>query len=240
MTDVEVYRGPASELVGWAQAGEAAYQLAQKISATQFAPEQFRGKPAEAAVAIIAGAEVGLSPLQALQSTYVIGGRPAYYARTMVALAQRQGHEVWTEKETPASVTVCGRRAGSDQIEQVTVTLEQARKAGWTRNKQYDSNPVDMLWARAASKVCRRIAADALLGIPYSVEELQDGDAQEAKPRRVSRKPAEPDAPAIEAPVGADRDDVGRGGPPTDVPPPPPEQLPDPSDGDDPWTGVES
>jgi hypothetical protein len=156
--------------------------------------------------AIVAGAEVGLSPMQALQSTFIIGGRPAYYARTMVALVQRQGHEVWTEAETPASVTVCGRRAGSDKAEKVTVTLEQARKAGWTRNKQYDTNPTSMLWARAASTVCRRIAADALLGIPYTAEELAD-EAEAGKgpaTRKVSRVKATieaPEPPAIEPPA---------------------------------------
>jgi hypothetical protein len=152
--------------------------------------------------------------MQALQSTYIIGGRPAYYARTMVALTQRQGHEVWTEKETPDSVTVCGRRAGSDNTERVTVTIAQARQAGWTRNKQYDTNPMMMLWARAASTVCRRIAADALLGVPYTAEEMQDEQAaQGAHPagRKVQRQPKSaaaltvvPQPPQLEPPAGGE------------------------------------
>jgi hypothetical protein len=206
MTEIETYRGPASDLVEWGAAAKSAYQLAEGLTKTQFVPEQFRGKPVEAMAAIVAGAEVGLSPMQALQSTFIIGGRPAYYARTMVALVQRQGHEVWTEAETPASVTVCGRRSGSDKAEKVTVTLEQARKAGWTRNKQYDTNPTSMLWARAASTVCRRIAADALLGIPYTAEELAD-EAEAGKgpaTRKVSRVKATietPEPAAIEPPA---------------------------------------
>ena len=205
MTDVEKYRSPATDLADWGHAASAAHQLADGLVKTAFAPEQFRNKPLDATAAILAGAEVGLSPLQALNSTFVIGGKPAYYARTMVALVQSQGHEVWTDKETPTGVTVCGQRKGSERVEKVTVTLEQARSAGWTRNKKYDTEPMAMLWARAASTVCRRIAADALLGIPYTVEELEAPDAPEAK-RTVKRatKPAAPPPP--ELPAGSEDD----------------------------------
>ena len=189
MTDLERYHGPTSDLVAWGQAARSAYELAKGLTVTQFVPDTFRNKPEEAMAAIIAGAEVGLSPMQALQSTFVIGGRPAYYARTMVALTQSHGHEVWTKELTPTKAVVCGRRQGSDNVEAVTVTLDQARKAGWTRNKKYDTEPESMLYARAASAVCRRIAADALLGIPYSAEELAD-EAEAGKgptTRKVSR-----------------------------------------------------
>jgi hypothetical protein len=81
----------------------------------------------------------------------------------------------------------------------------------------------------------------------YTVQELRETPAERVAALRAEWKSADPDRrKVIESevaaltPVGADRDDVGRGGPPTDVPPSPPEQLPDPSDGDDPWTGVES
>jgi hypothetical protein len=211
MTDLERYHGPASDLVQWGAAARSAYELATGLCKTQFVPENFRGKPQEAMAAIIAGAEVGLSPMQALQSTFVIGGRPAYYARTMVALTQSHGHEVWTKELTPTRAVVCGRRKDSDNTETVTVTLEQARKAGWTRNKKYDTEPEAMLYARAASAVCRRIAADALLGIPYSAEELAD-EAEASKgqtTRKVSRakalveaaEPAAIEPPALPEPT---------------------------------------
>lgn len=206
MTDLERYHGPASDLVAWGQAARSAFELATGLCKTQFVPDTFRNKPEEAMAAIIAGAEVGLSPMQALQSTFVIGGRPAYYARTMVALTQSHGHEVWTKELTPTKAVVCGRRRDSENVETVTVTLEQARKAGWTRNKKYDTEPESMLYARAASAVCRRIAADALLGIPYSAEELAD-EAEAGKgptTRKVSRAKAvveTPEPAAIEPPA---------------------------------------
>jgi hypothetical protein len=56
-----------------------------------------------------------------------------------------------------------------------------------------------MLTARATSEVCRLVAADAILGLAYSVEELSDQTAEKvATPRRAKRAPI-PEPPAIEA-----------------------------------------
>ena len=54
--------------------------------------------------------------------------------------------------------------------------MDQARKAGWTKNDTYSKTPADMLWARAAGRVCDRIAPDTLMGIA-SVEEVEDDRA---------------------------------------------------------------
>lgn len=185
---------PGQNLITWAQALSSAHQLASALCTTSFVPRHFAGKPEEAAAALMLGDELGLSPISALRSIFVIGGTPGMYAKTMVALVQSRGHEVWTETESATKVTVCGRRAGSDKTEKSEWTLDRARRAGYTNNKKYETTPEDMLYARAAATVCRRIAADVLAGIPHSVEELELED--ETKPvRTVRRKPERP-APA--------------------------------------------
>ena len=184
MTAVEHYQPrevtPASlldptggRLVAWAGAATAAHQLAQSLSKTSFVPRAFQGNPADATAAIILGDELGLSPLSALRSIYIISGTPALYARTMVALAMSHGHEVWTELSTDREVVVCGRRRGSEHVERVSWTIDRARKAGYTNNKKYDTDPQAMLWAKAAGEVARKIAADVLSGVPLSVEDLE-------------------------------------------------------------------
>lgn len=158
---------------------------------TPFCPDAFRPKVdprataeekraardvavASATAAVLYGAGIGFDPLTALQNVYVVGGRPGLYAAAMVAIVQAAGHEVWTEDITDSRAVVCGRRRGTEQVERVTVTIDGAKRAGWTRNQKYSSEPQAMLWARAASTVCRRIAQDALKGIGASVEELED------------------------------------------------------------------
>jgi hypothetical protein len=134
------------------------------------------------------GTALGFDPMSSLLNVYIVGGRPGLYAAAAVALLQAAGHEVWTEDLTASRAVVCGRRRGSEFVERVEVTMDMARKAGWTRNQKYASEPDSMLWARAASRVCRRVAQDVLKGLPC-VEDMQDGDdsAPAASPLVVSR-----------------------------------------------------
>lgn len=209
-------------LVAWADAASAAHRLAAPLVQTDFVPAHFRPKgssdealrtaQASATAAVLFGAEAGLTPMQALQGIYVISGRPAMYARTMLAVTLAQGHDVWTEDLTDTRAVVCGRRRGSQATERVVWTMDRAKKAGYTKNAKYGSDPQSMLLARAQSDVCRRIAADALLGMAYSVEELElEGEMVEdapAVPKRTARR-----APL--APVPSDEPTFADDEPPT-------------------------
>ena len=153
-----------------------AMTVANGIVGTSFVPQHFRGKPEEAAAAILYGATLGFDPLTSLQQLYSIGGKPALYSRAMVAVVLSKGHRVWTIEDRPDSVTVAGQRKGSDHVEQITWTIERAKTAGYTSNANYKKDPHAMLYARASGDVARRIAPDALLGLAYSAEELQLGE----------------------------------------------------------------
>lgn len=202
-------------LVAWAAGLFAAKQLGDALCQTTFAPKDFRGKAEDAAAAILHGDEVGLSPMQSLQSIYVISGKPALYARTMVAIVLAAGHEVWTVSKSDKSVTVAGRRRGSSHTVEETWTYDRARKAGYTSNKKYETDPAAMLYARAASDVCRQVAPDALAGLAYSVEELELDQAEQTTtvtrtPRKATtaRRAPMPPEPDIEPVAGViDRDD---------------------------------
>lgn len=149
-----------------------AHKIGTALCRTAFVPKHFQGKPEDAAAAILYGSTIDMDPVTALQNIYVIGGKPALYARTMVAIVLSKGHEIWTEEEAEGSVTVAGRRSGSEAIERVTWTAEMAQRAGYTNNANYKTNGRAMLYARASGDVARRIAPDALLGMAHNVEEL--------------------------------------------------------------------
>ncbi len=177
-------------LASWVEAAGNAHRLVAPLVDTPFVPAAFKPRVdpratdkekteargvaiANATAAVLQGLSLGLDPLVSLQQIYVVNGRPGMYAKIKVALIMAAGHEVWTEDLTDTRAVVAGRRKGRQQIERVTITMEQARKAGWTRNDTYAKTPQDMLWARAASRVCDRIASDVLMGIA-AVEEIQD------------------------------------------------------------------
>lgn len=162
-------------LMQWAEGLVAAHRLGDALCRTSFVPRELRGKPEECAAVIMSGAEVGMSPMASLSNIFIFNGRPGMYARTMVAIVQSKGHEVWTVESSATKVVVAGRRKGSSETPASEWTIEDARKAGYAaKNPNYDKIPEDMLYARAASTICRRIASDALLGMPYTVEEMQD------------------------------------------------------------------
>lgn len=189
-------------LVAWAAAASAANQLAKALTTTTFVPATFKGNAADATAAILMGDELGLSPLAALRSIYVVHGTPALYARSMVALAQSQGHQVWTEATSDQKVVVCGRRRGSDKVERAEWTMARAQKAGYTSNKKYASNPQEMLYSKAAGEVVRKIAADALAGVPFSVEDLElEEDQPTSTVTRAGKRTVSRAQPAAEEPA---------------------------------------
>lgn len=230
--------GAASAIVEWATAADAAYQLAQKLVVTAFVPDQFRGKPAEGAAAIIAGAEVGLSPIASLRSFDVIGGVAAPRALTLRAIAQAQGHQFVVDVATPTRVVIRGRRRGADEWQTVEWTIQRAQGLGLTGKRPWREQPQTMLIARATTEVVRLVAADAVLGIAYSAEELDDATeakttvsrtpARKTTVRRAALTPAEPEVPA---PQGAPADVVQT----VEAPAPEPGfDEPGPADGDEP------
>ena len=189
----------AHALIDWARSADAAYSLAERLCATSFVPSQFKGKPVEAAAAMLAGSEVGLSPMASLRAFDVIQGVAAPRALTMRAVAQSQGHEFITDEATPAKVRMRGRRRGTSEWQEVVWTIQRAQQLGLTGKDQWKKQPQTMLIARATTELVRLVAADAILGIGYSVEEIQD-DATEtttivratSTPTRARRKPATP------------------------------------------------
>jgi hypothetical protein len=209
-------------LAQWVEAANNAHRLVAPLVDTAFVPDAYRPKieprateeqkqqayktaVANATAAVLQGISLGLDPMTSLQQIYVVHGRPGMYTKLKVALVQSRGHEVWVEDLTDTRAVVCGRRRGGEAVERVTVTMEQARKAGWTSNQNYTKTPQDMLYARAAGRVCDRLAPEVTMGIA-SVEEIQDEvrASVEAAPRtitpRKTRRAIEA-APAEEPPL---------------------------------------
>lgn len=209
-------------LRAWASVASEAAQLVAPLINTAFVPDVFRPKVdpratdaekrqahetavATATAAVLYGAGLGLDPLQALSSIHVVKGKPGLYAETMVALLKGAGHEIGVELETDALVRVWGRRKGSETIERAEFSIQRAASAGYVaQNPKYKSDPRSMLYARAVSILCRRLAPEVLKGIA-SAEETIDEPDPDTRPtsRTVQRAPARAALAAPQAPAGA-------------------------------------
>lgn len=203
----EQYQGPASsELEQWGRDAHLISAVAMNLVKTSFVPASYNGDPAQATAAILTGQEIGLKPMAALRSIDVIQGVPAMRAIAMRALVQSHGHEIWTVESTRTRAVVRGQRKGSDKVETSEWTIERAREMNLMGKKNYKEQPTAMLLARATSECARLIAADVLLGVPYSIEEIQDLDLtvvedapRKAPARRTTKRAALP--PADEPPL---------------------------------------
>lgn len=197
MTEIQPYDGPTdaaqTPLMLWAQDARQAHAVAQSLATTAFVSKTMQGKTSEITGAILTGAELGMQPMAALRSIDIIGGVPAMRAHALRGLVLAHGHDVWVVEQTDTKVVVAGKRSGSDHEQKSIWTIERASKLGLTGKDNWTKQPAAMLTARATAEVCRLIAADVLLGMPYSIEELADTDGTEAPKRApVKRKAIAP------------------------------------------------
>ena len=203
MTTTEISTQRASTGLALATFDDA-YRFAKMVSASEFAPKDFKGKPESCLLAIQHGSEVGLSPMQSLQSIAVINGRPTIWGDAALALVQSspvcEYVREFVEGEGDAMVAVCeAKRRGYPQPTVSRFSMADAKRAGlvgkagpWT---QY---PARMLALRARGFALRNAFADALRGL-ITAEEAQDYPT----PEPVRETPSEPvvvrpkfDAPA--------------------------------------------
>lgn len=182
----------------WASAAQAAYEVAAKLVQTSFVPAQFKNNAIEATAAILAGSEVGLSPMASLNAFTIIQGKAAPSALALRAIVQSQGHEIVVVESTSARAIVKGRRRGSSEWSEVRWTIDRATALNLMAKDNWKKQPTAMLLARATSEVARIIGADAILGIGYTVEELTDGVVGEnAEPKTKPTKKMKRDTPDI-------------------------------------------
>jgi len=184
---------PAMGFLTPANLGEA-MEMAKILADSSIVPKDFQGRPGNVLIACQWGAELGLQPLQAMQSIAVINGRPSIWGDAMLGLVQGSGlldsiHEEISDDGKVATCTL--RRRGHAQPISRTFTMEDADRAGLSRKdgpwKQY---PKRMLQLRARAFALRDGFADVLRGVAI---------AEEARDTPVMRDVTPDDAPVSTA-----------------------------------------
>lgn len=255
-----------------------AFALADGVCYTAAVPERYRGKPKDGAAAILYGAPLGMDPMTSLQKVINVHGTPGLEARSMKGLLKSKGYTFRTVERSPTRFEIHAWEPGSDKRidppDEVSVwTIERAqqaefcptidpatgeyrtfnKKSGGTAvvgNMKYITQPTEMLEAKGTAEVCRAVAPDVLMGMPYTVEELEtqrwDNDdepdtasSRQAAPAparakgtaglrdraRARKKRAEPAQEPMDAEVV---DEPATGAPTADDAPEPTQTVPDP------------
>jgi hypothetical protein len=196
------------------QTMEDAMRFGKMVADSEFAPKDFRGKPASCVLAIQAGAEIGLSPMQALQSIAVVNGRPSVYGDAALAVAKASPVcEYVTERiegDGDAMVATCeAKRRGYPHPTVVRFTVSDAKKAGlWGKTGPWTQYPKRMLQMRARGFALRDAFPDALRGL-VTAEEAQDYPTTSEAPVAAARAAAtvsQPPVAAAERPEATEQD----------------------------------
>lgn len=165
------------------------------------------GKPADVLAAILAGQEMGFSPMAAIRAINVIKGKPVLGADAMVAVALSSGVAEYFQRveEADTHVTYETKRKGAPSAQRCTWTTAMAKQAKLTGDN-WEKYPRAMMSARAKSELARDVYPDLLLGC-YTPEEAESFTDRE--PRKQSEQSAPPkhadavDAELVEAPPAA-------------------------------------
>ena len=192
------------------QSFDDAFRFSKMVASSEFAPKDFRGKPESCMLAIQHGSEVGLSPMQSLQSIAVINGRPTIWGDAALALVQSspvcEYVREYTEGEGDGLVAVCeAKRKGYPAPTVVRFSVADAKKAGlWGKSGPWSQYSSRMLTLRARGFALRNAFADALRGL-ITAEEAQDYQHEPARQPVVVR-PKFDTPPAAEPAKATDAD----------------------------------
>jgi hypothetical protein len=161
------------------QSFDDALRFARMVANSEFAPKDFKGKPESCLLAIQHGSEVGLSPMQSLQSIAVINGRPTIWGDAALALVQSspvcEYVREYAEGEGDGMVAVCeAKRRGYPAPTVSRFSMADAKRAGLLgKAGPWAQYPARMLALRARGFALRNAFADALRGL-ITAEEAQD------------------------------------------------------------------
>lgn len=178
--------------------------VASTLSSTDFVPLPYRNKKTAIMACLAYGHELGLGPMQSLQSIDVIQGKPTLKPETMRALIRGAGHSLTRTEATAERVSIHGKRRDTGDEETVTYTIEDARALGLTGKDNWKKQPRAMLTARATSEIGRSLFSDVIMGASYTAEELGDDspvDSDEAQPEVEPEPDPQPEPEAEDAEI---------------------------------------
>ena len=145
------------------------YQTLRAIARTDFVPAALRGRPEAVLACVLYGRELGLGPMESLSSIDVIDGRPSPEAQLLARLIRTAGHTVEVLEASDTACRLRGTRGDNGETMEVGFSIDDARRVttrekgavvALAETKRWREYPADMCWARAVSRLHRRLFPD--------------------------------------------------------------------------------
>lgn len=158
-------------------------EFAQIVVKSGWAPRSL-DTPEKVILCVQMGAEVGLSPTQALQSIAIVNGTATIYGDTALGLVRRSGLLEWIKEDIEGSFStnlekvegavraVCTvKRAGDPEPVQRSFCVAEAKLAGlWGKAGPWRTHPQRMLKYKARAFALRDVFPDVLKGLHVNEE----------------------------------------------------------------------
>ncbi len=180
--------------------------FAEMAAQSELMPKDYRGKPANIMIAVQMGSELGLAPMQALNSIAVINGRPGVWGDGLIGLCRQSPlcediqERIEGEGDARTAVCVAKRRGSSPSTGRFSVA--DAKRAGlFGKAGPWQQYPDRMLQNRARGFALRDAFPDLLRGLK-TVEELRDTPVEDFRGTTLDARP-EPSRPAPTRPRDA-------------------------------------
>lgn len=168
MSEIELHQQPADLT--------AQMEYARVMSSASMLPDAYRGKPADIMLAIGLGQSMGLSPAESLYRIAVIKGKPAASAELIAANVHKAGHvlRVQTDEAGMRAKASIFRADDPDFEHSVVRDMAWAKTMGLADSPNYKKQPATMLQWRAITACARLACPEALYGVAYTPDEMQD------------------------------------------------------------------
>lgn len=161
---------------------------------------------AQAAVKVMAGAELGFGPIASMTGVYIVKGKVSLSANLMAAAIKRSGRYNYRVRAHSEQVCEIEFFEGSESIGKSEFSIKDAAAAGLTSNDTWKKFPKNMLFSRALSNGAKWYCPDIFGGPIYTPDEMgavidgETGEILEAAPRQ-AEPPVAPPKPLEPTPV---------------------------------------
>lgn len=153
-------------------------RIARRVAAASVLPEALKADARNVLAVALAGRELGLGFMEATRQIHIIKGQTALSAELKLALAKRDGLVIDKVDESNGCRIEAHRKdTGEKGVGEFTPEDKKQAGLGKSRSGEptaWDTYPADMYWARAVTRLVRRLAPDAKGASFRSAEELSD------------------------------------------------------------------
>jgi len=179
-----------------------AHHLGALMSASGFFEDS--KDAAQAAVKVMAGAELGFGAVASMTGVHIIKGKVSLGANLIAAAIQRSGRFAYRVRELNDNLCAIAFYDTGEEVGVSTFTVADATKAGLAGQDNWKRHPRNMLFARALSNGAKWYCAGIFGGPIYTPDELGaeidvNGEVIQAPP--IAEPGPPPTAPATTAPT---------------------------------------